>query len=75
MTFEGRDGLVLRDSMEFSAEDKAVEVNGENYFILYVRIKEKDANKYNLQHGMKVHGVAVVDNRTIWQLLFKMPDD
>lgn len=75
MTFEGRDGLVLRDSMEFSAEDKAVEVNGENYFILYVHIKEKDADKYNIQHGMKVHGVAVVDNRTIWQLLFKMPVD
>lgn len=75
MTFEGREGLVIRDSLEFAADDRVIEENGEDYCIVNVRIKEEEARHHNLQPGMKVHGVSVVDNRTIWQLLFKMPVD
>lgn len=52
-----------------------IEIDGKNYCKVTVHIREEEARKYNLQPGMKVHGVSVIDNRTIWQLLFKTPVD
>lgn len=68
-TFEGRDDVVIPCKID-SISDQIVTQNGDNYFYAYSLLK-KNADAYDLQPNMKVAATIVIDNRTVWQRMFK----
>ncbi|MBR6455564.1 MAG: HlyD family efflux transporter periplasmic adaptor subunit [Prevotella sp.] len=69
-TLEGVDNMAIVGKID-SISDKIVTQDGDNYFYAYSRLKKEIAAAHRLQPNMKATATIVIDNKTVWQRVFK----
>lgn len=69
-TFEGRDDVVIPCKID-SISDGIVTQNGETCFNAFCPLIQEYSAHYKLQPNQKATATIVIDNKTVWQRMFK----